>query len=54
VGNVREPYIRISGGADYDKQALKSVRHWKFAPGMLDGQSIIVRTVIVTDFRVKQ
>ncbi len=50
TGNLREPFVKISGGTDYDQQALKSLRQWKFAPGTLDGQPIIVKTVIVTEF----
>jgi outer membrane biosynthesis protein TonB len=38
-GNVREPYIFISGGKLIDKAALDAIRQWKFRPFTLDGHA---------------
>ena len=53
-GTPREPYVKSSGGKEYDRQAIKNLLQWKFAPGTLDGQPIVVKIVIVSGFTVKK
>lgn len=42
-GTVADPHVAESGGADFDKAALDTVRTWRFTPAMEAGKPIRAR-----------
>jgi TonB family protein len=42
-GNVKDPSVSISGGADADEAVLKAVREWTFQPAMCGLQPVETR-----------
>lgn len=37
-GKIHEIQVVLSGGADFDSEAIDAVRRWKFTPGTVDGK----------------
>jgi TonB family protein len=51
-GIVREPYVLISAGPDFDESALNAVRRYRFAPATQNGQPEIVNLDVAVDFHL--
>jgi TonB family protein len=51
-GVVREPYVLISAGPEFDESALDSVRSYRFAPATRNGQPELVNLQIAVDFHL--
>ena len=51
-GTVRDPEVTTSLDKDLDKQAIKAVSKWKFAPATKDGKPVAVHLAVVVDFHL--
>ncbi len=52
-GTVRDPAVTKSLEQSLDKQALDTVRKWKFEPATKDGQPVAVRVQAEMSFRIR-
>ncbi len=52
-GTVRDPAVTRSLDRGLDKQALETVKKWKFQPATKDGQPVAVRIDVEVSFRIR-
>jgi len=52
-GTVRDPAVTRSLDKGLDKQALETVKKWKFEPATKDGQPVAVRIDVEVSFRIR-
>jgi TonB family protein len=52
MGNVRNIHIRQGLGLGLDEQAMEAVSHWRFRPGILDGQPVTTEAVVQVNFQL--
>jgi protein TonB len=53
AGAVREPYVLLSGGTEFDQAAMDAVRQFRFAPAMKDGVPAMADFDLVVNFRYR-
>jgi TonB family protein len=51
-GNVRSIKVRQSLGLGLDEKAIDAVSHWRFRPGIVDGQPVTTEAVIQVHFQL--
>jgi TonB family protein len=52
-GSVSDPVVTRSLDKGLDKQALETVKTWKFQPATRDGQPVAVRIDVEVSFRIR-
>jgi TonB family protein len=52
-GTVRDPAVTRSLDKGLDKQAIETVKKWKFEPATKDGQPVAVRIDVEVSFRIR-
>jgi len=55
-GKVSEPEVKTctSPGWKFEDAALKAVKHWRYVPAKVGGESKSIYATIVVDFKVKR
>jgi len=53
-GNVKRPTIEKSSNREFNENALKAVRQWKFAPGEKDNQKVKTRVRLPLSFTLRR
>ena len=53
-GNVKRPSIEKSSNREFNENALKAVRQWKFEPGEKDGRKVKTRVRLPLSFTLRR
>ena len=51
-GNVRNVRVRQSLGLGLDEKAIEAVTHWRFRPGLVDGQPVTTEATVQVNFQL--
>jgi protein TonB len=54
LGNVKRPSIEKSSNREFNENALKAVRQWKFEPGEKDNKKVKTRVRLPLAFTLRR